>query len=88
MPEIQYDQFLKLISKLPHERQVELMHELFAEIYADSDDQVFRVMATAIKHAKENQIEGADQVNILDSDLSKLSHIQDKNRLIQNPKKA
>jgi len=85
-PTISLQAFRERISKLPKEKQVELIHELFDTIYTGLDDKVFRVMATAIRHAKETEVEGHENFQIPDSELEKLSHIQDKNRLIQTKK--
>ena len=86
-PEISIEQFRERISTLPVQTQIELINQLFDTIYGGLDDKVFRVMATAIKHAKETGVEGHENFQIPETELDKLSHIQDKNRLIQQNKK-
>jgi len=85
-PEISLEQFRERISTLPVQTQIELINQLFDTIYGGLDDKVFRVMATAIRHAKDSEIEGHEKFQIPDTELEKLSHIQDKNRLIQQKK--
>ncbi len=77
------EKFREKISTLPKEKQVELISELFDVIYSGLDENVFRVMATAIKYAKADKIEGHENFQVQDKDLEKLTHIQDNNRLIQ-----
>ena len=84
---ITLEQFREKISRLPKEKQAQLINELFDTIYSGLDSKVFRVMATAIKHAKETEIEGHADFQINEEELNKLSHIQDKNRLLQQSKK-
>jgi hypothetical protein len=84
---ITLEQFREKVSKLPKEKQVEIINGLFETIYSGLDEKVFRLMATAVKHAKETGVEGHENFQIPDSELDKLSHIQDKNRLIQQNKK-
>ena len=81
------EEFREKVSKLPKEEQAKIIEELFEVVYAGMDDKIFRVMATAVKHAKETEIEGHENFSIPDTELDKLSHIQDKNRLIQQNKK-
>ncbi len=83
---ITLESFRQRISTLPKEKQVQLINELFDTIYAGLDDKVFRVMATAVKYAKDTQSEGHENFQISDAELDKLSHIQDKNRLLQKKK--
>lgn len=84
---INLETFRQKISRLPKEKQVELINELFDTIYSGLDQKVFRVMATAIKYAKEGNVEGHENFQVQDSDLEKLTHIQDNNRLIQQNRK-
>ncbi len=84
---ISLEKFREKVSKLPKEKQVELINELFDTIYSGLDQQVFRVMATAIKYAKEGKSEGHENFQVQDKDLEKLTHIQDNNRLIQQNRK-
>lgn len=84
---ITLEQFREKVSKLPKDKQIEIINELFDTIYNGLDDKVFRLMATAVKHAKETGVEGHENFQIQETDLEKLSHIQDKNRLIQQNKK-
>lgn len=86
-PVVNLEQFREKVLKLPKEKQVELINELFDTIYSGLDQNVFRVMATAIKYAKEGKIEGHEDFQVQDADLEKLTHIQDKNRLIQKNRK-
>ncbi len=81
------EKFAQEIKKMPKQRQVEIISELFDTIYSGYDNKVFRVMATAIKYAKEGNVEGHENFEMQDSDLDKLTHIQDKNRLIQQNRK-
>ena len=81
------DEFRQKVSKLPVEKQAQVIKNLFDMIYSGYDDKVFRVMATAIKYAKEGNIEGHENFQVQDKDLEKLTHIQDNNRLIQQNRK-
>lgn len=85
-PMITLEKFRERVSKLPKEKQVELIGELFDTIYSGLDEKVFRVMATAIKYAKEAGAEGHENFQIQDKELEKLTHIQDGNRLVQAKK--
>lgn len=80
---ITLEKFREKISTLPKEKQIELINELFDTIYSGLDQKVFRVMATAIKYAKADKIEGHENFQVQDQDLEKLTHIQDNNRSIQ-----
>ncbi|MFO1519876.1 MAG: hypothetical protein U1F57_09480 [bacterium] len=86
MTSMTLQEFREKVSKLPKEKQAQIIESLFDMIYSGLDDKVFRVMATAIKYAKETGAEDHEKFQIPDSELEKLSHIQDKNRLIQNKK--
>lgn len=79
-------EFREKVSKLPKEKQAQVIESLFDVIYSGLDDKVFRVMATAIKYAKEGNIEGHENFQIPDKELQKLTHIQDGNRMIQTKK--
>ncbi len=81
------DEFRQKVSKLPVEKQAQVIKNLFDMIYSGYDDKVFRVMATAIKYAKEGNVEGHENFQVQDKDLEKLTHIQDNNRLIQQTRK-
>jgi len=81
------EQFRQEVAKLPVEKQATVIRNLFDMIYAGYDDKIFRVMATAIKQAKEVKTEGHENFQIGDQELEKLSHIQDHNRLIQTNRK-
>lgn len=81
------EKFREKISTLPKEKQVELINELFDMIYSGLDQKVFRVMATAIKYAKEGNVEGHENFQVQEKDLEKLTHIQDNNRSIQQNRK-
>ncbi len=84
---INLESFREKVSKLPKEKQIELINELFDTIYSGLDQNVFRVMATAIKYAKAGNVEGHENFQVQEKDLEKLTHIQDKNRLIQQNRK-
>ena len=81
------DEFRQKVSKLPVDKQAQAIKNLFDIIYSGFDDKVFRVMATAIKYAKEGNVEGHENFQVQDKDLEKLTHIQDNNRLIQQSRK-
>ena len=81
------DEFRQKVSKLSVEKQAQVIKNLFDMIYSGFDDKVFRVMATAIKYAKEGNVEGHENFQVQDKDLEKLTHIQDNNRLIQQTRK-
>jgi len=80
------EEFREKVSQLPKEEQAKIIEELFEVVYAGMDDKIFRVMATAVRHAKDTGVEGHENFNIPDTELEKLSHIQDKNRLLQKNK--
>ena len=77
------EEFKRKISKLPKNEQIRIVKKLTDLVYEDFDESIFRVMATSIKFAKENKIEGYEDINIHDKELEKLTHIQDGNRLLQ-----
>ncbi len=81
------EQFRQEVAKLPVEKQATVIRNLFDMIYSGYDDKIFRVMATAIKQAKEVKTEGHENFQIEEKELEKLSHIQDHNRLIQTNRK-
>jgi hypothetical protein len=81
------EEFREKVSKLPIHQQVEAIKCLFDVIYSGFDDKVFRVMASAVKFAKETETEGHEKFQVADKELEKLTHIQDKNRFHQNKMK-
>jgi|GEM_PF-1913325 len=72
-----YEDFRRRVLAMPKEEQVRVLTKAFDLIYDKLDDSVWRTMATAIKHAKEMDLEGHEDFKIEDKDLKKLSHIQD-----------
>lgn len=72
-----YEDFKRRVLALPKDKQVKVLTKAFDLIYDQLDDNVWRTIATAIKHAKESELEGHEDIKIEDKDLKKLSHIQD-----------
>ncbi len=77
------DEFKAQVSKLPKEKQMRVVDHLYQLVYDSMDSKVFRLMATSIKYAKGAKVDGHEDFQIAGKDLENLSHIQDKNRLIQ-----
>lgn len=72
-----YEDFRRRVLALPREKQIKVLTKAFDLIYDQFDENVWRTMATAIKHAKDTGEEGHENFEIDDKDLKKLSHIQD-----------
>ncbi len=72
-----YEDFKRRVLALPPDKQVELLTMLYDLVYEKLDDSVWRTMATAIKHAKDSELEGHEDFDIQEQDLKKLTHIQD-----------
>ncbi len=72
-----YEDFCKRLMALPKEQQVKVITKLFDLVYEKLDDNVWRTLATAIKHAKDSELEGHEDFQIEEKDLKKLTHIQD-----------
>ena len=75
-----YEEFKRWVLALPKEKQVVVLEELYNLSYAKLDDKVYRTIATAIKHAKDEELEGHEGFQISNEELKKLSHIQDSYR--------
>ena len=71
------EEFEIAFRRLPRDKQQRVLDRAYELAYAGFDDKVYRVMATAIKHAKETGIEGHEDMSISDEDLKRLSSIQD-----------
>lgn len=69
--------FKKQVLALPPDKQTKVLAKAFDLIYDKLDDGVWRTIATAIKHAKDEGLEGHENFQIENKDLKKLSHIQD-----------
>ncbi len=74
------EEFLQALLKLPKEKQEAILNRAFELVYASHDDKVYRVMATAIKYAKESGSDGHEEIQIGEQDLKRLSGIQDLHR--------
>jgi len=72
-----FEDFRRRVLAMPKEQQIKVLTKAFDLIYDQLDDNVWRTMATAIKHAKDMDLEGHEDFKIDDKDLKKLSHIQD-----------
>ena len=72
-----YEDFKRRVLALPKEKQVQILTKLYDLVYDKLDDNVWRAMATAIKHAKDTGLEGHEDFDIEEKDLKKLTHIQD-----------
>lgn len=72
-----YEEFKRRVLELPPNKQAEILTKLYDLVYEKFDDEVWRAMATAIKHAKDTGIEGHEDFDIAEKDLKKLTHIQD-----------
>ena len=72
-----FEDFRKKVLALPVDQQVKVLKKAFDLAYENLDDNVWRTIATAIKHAKETGLEGAEDFKIDDKELKKLTHIQD-----------
>jgi DNA-binding ferritin-like protein (Dps family) len=72
-----YEDFRKRVLALPKEKQAKVLAKAFDLVYDQLDDNVWRTIATAIKHAKDSGLEGHEDFQIEDKDLKKLTHIQD-----------
>lgn len=72
-----YQDFKKRLLALPKERQIAVLKKAFDFIYDKLDAGIWRAMATAIKHGKDEGLEGHEDFQIADKDLKRLSHIQD-----------
>ncbi|HCU25862.1 MAG TPA: hypothetical protein DF383_12665, partial [Deltaproteobacteria bacterium] len=72
-----YEDFRRRVLAMPKERQIEVLTKAFDLIYDQLDDKVWRTIATAVKHAKDTELEGHEDFQIEEKDLKKLTHIQD-----------
>jgi DNA-binding ferritin-like protein (Dps family) len=72
-----YEDFKRRVLALPQDKQVKILTKLYDLVYEKLDENVWRTMATAIKHAKDEGLEGHEDFKIDDKELKKLSHIQD-----------
>ena len=72
-----YEDFRKRVLALPKEKQAKVLAKAFDLVYDQLDDNVWRTIATAIKHAKDSGLEGHEDFQIEDKDLKNLTHIQD-----------
>lgn len=72
-----FKDFKRQVAALPQEKQIKVLTKAFDLIYDQLDEGVWRTMATAVKHAKDSQLEGHEKFQIQDKDLKKLTHIQD-----------
>ena len=72
-----YEDFKRRVLALPKDKQVKVLTKAFDLIYDQLDDNVWRTIATAIKHAKDSELEGHEDIQIEEKDLKKLTHIQD-----------
>ncbi|MDX1387162.1 MAG: hypothetical protein R3257_06195 [bacterium] len=72
-----YEDFKRRVLQLSPEKQAEILTKLYDMVYEKFDENVWRTMATAIKHAKDSELEGHEDFKIQDKDLKKLTHIQD-----------
>lgn len=72
-----YEDFRRRVLAMPRDQQVKVLTKAFDLIYDKLDDNVWRTIATAIKHAKDEGLEGSEDFQIADKDLKNLSHIQD-----------
>ena len=72
-----FDDFKKRVMSLPLAQQKKVLAKAFDLIYDKLDDGVWRTIATAIKHAKEEGLEGHEGFQIDEKELKKLTHIQD-----------
>lgn len=84
--EMPFEEFEKRVSKLPREKRQELVQLLFEMAYEGTDDKILRLIASSVKFARENEIEGHEKIIIPDKELEKMTHIQDGNRLLQKKK--
>lgn len=75
-----YEDFKRRLQVLPRDQQLKVLTKLYDLVYEKLDAQVWRTMATAIRHAKETGLEGHEDFQIDEKDLKKLSHIQDSAR--------
>jgi hypothetical protein len=76
-PITSFEEFKKRLLALSPEDQDRVLKKAFDLAYEKLDDQVWRTIATAIKHAKETGLEGHENFKIEEKDLKKLTHIQD-----------
>lgn len=72
-----YEDFKRRVLALPQDQQIKILTKLYDLVYDKLDENVWRTMATAIKHAKEEGLEGHEDFKIEEKDLKKLTHIQD-----------
>jgi predicted DNA-binding protein len=72
-----FEDFQRRVLSLPREQQIRVLAKAFDLAYQNLDDHVWRTIATAIKHAKDEGLEGHEDFKIEDKELKKLSHIQD-----------
>jgi hypothetical protein len=76
-PITSFEEFKKRLLALSPEDQDKVLKHAFDLVYANLDDKVWRALATAIKHAKDEGLEGHEDFQIEEKDLKKLTHIQD-----------
>lgn len=72
-----FEDFRRRVLTLPLEQQVKVLKKAFDIAYEKLDDNVWRTIATAIKHAKDEGLEGHEDFQIENKELKKLTHIQD-----------
>ena len=72
-----YEDFRKRVLALPKDKQAKILAKAFDLVYDQLDDSVWRTIATAIKHAKDSELEGHEDFKIEQKDLKNLTHIQD-----------
>jgi hypothetical protein len=82
-----YEDFERRVLAMPREKQIRVLKKAYDLIYETLDSKVYRTIATAIKHAKETELEGHENFQIEEKDLKKLTHIQDKFRYKNSQKK-
>lgn len=76
-PVTSFEEFKQRVLALPPEEQDRVLKKAFDLIYEDLDENVWRAMATAIKHGKDNELEGHENFDLNPEVLKKLTHIQD-----------
>ena len=72
-----FEEFKKRLLALSPEDQDRVLKRAFDLAYENLDDKVWRTIATAIKHARDEGLEGHEDFQIEEKDLKKLTHIQD-----------
>ncbi|HEX5033923.1 MAG TPA: hypothetical protein VFW62_05535 [bacterium] len=72
-----YEDFRRRVLAMPRDQQIKVLTKAFDLIYDKLDDNVWRTIATAIKHAKDAGLDGHEDFKIEEKDLKNLTHIQD-----------